>query len=221
VREFLLSIASPQAVSWAGFIILGIALVGEAGLGVVPIKWERLHKELAFVFAVLAAGGYAIERIGDDAVLGKITQKADQAELALQKFREPRSISQDAAAKIIAEMQKFPKTPVVFGVVQEAEPIALMERLSAVLISAGWVEQEWKGGDIVLNRGGGHPQAGVTYVKGVYVQADQFHAPDFGPIVVKLAALLSQAGIDAMPEIGRMPPNTNNDAIRILIGQKP
>jgi hypothetical protein len=73
----------------------------------------------------------------------------------------------------------------------------------------------------VLTRGGGHPIAGYTFVTGIYVQADASHAADLGPIVGALATLLSGAGMEAKAEIGRMVPNTNNDAIKILIGQKP
>jgi len=58
-------------------------------------------------------------------------------------------------------------------------------------------------------------------VTGVYVQADIKHAADFGPIVQKLAKLISGAGIETKPEVGRMAPDTNNDAVKILIGQKP
>jgi len=49
---FLLSIFSAETLSWVGFVILGFALVGEVAVILIPSKWERLHKELAFAFAV-------------------------------------------------------------------------------------------------------------------------------------------------------------------------
>jgi hypothetical protein len=55
---FLLSYFSAETLSWAGFVVLVIALVGEAGIALIAIisSWEALHKELAFVFAIVAAG---------------------------------------------------------------------------------------------------------------------------------------------------------------------
>jgi len=150
------------------------------------------------------------------------SQKAAEAQLALEKFKAPRMLTLEQQAKITEEMEPFAGTPIVFGVFQDPEAFALLDQVSRMLTLAGWIEQEWKsGGDIVLTRGGGHPIAGFTVVTGVYVQADASHAADFGPIVAKLAQMLSEAGIGAKAEVGRMGANTNNDAIKILIGQKP
>jgi hypothetical protein len=156
------------------------------------------------------------------AAIADANARASEAQLALEKFKAPRQLSSAQQSTIAAEMRLFPGTPVVFGAFQDPESTALLQQISDVLISAGWVEQEWKsGGDIVMNRGGDHPIAGYTMVTGVYVQADIKHAADFGPIVQKLAKLISGAGIETKPEVGRMAPDTNNDAVKILIGQKP
>jgi hypothetical protein len=148
--------------------------------------------------------------------------EAAKANLELARIKAPRALSSAQQASVIAEMMPYSKTPVVFGVFQEPEALALLEQLSMVLTTAGWIEEEWKsGGDLVLTRGVPHPPAGFTAVTGLYIQADARHADDLRPIVGKLAKLLSDAGIGAKPEVGRMGPNTNNDAIKILIGQKP
>ncbi|MEI9925562.1 MAG: hypothetical protein WDN50_20830 [Bradyrhizobium sp.] len=148
---------------------------------------------------------------------------AAEAQLDLAKFRAPRILSAEQLDKLVVAMRPFAGTPVTFGVFQDPESAAFLEQISTALLSAGWVEQEWKsGGDIVWTRAPPHPIAGFTYVTGVYVQADgPSHSSDFGPIVVKLAKLLSNAGVEAKSEIGRMPENSNNAAIKILIGQKP
>ena len=165
---------------------------------------------------------YAKELVDLGKTAAEARERAAKAELALEKFRAPRTLSAEQLAKIITEMKSFSGTTFVLGVFQEPEAVALMEQINSALRLAGWIEQEWKsGGDIVLSRQG-HPNAGYTFVTGLYVQADAgSHATDFGPIVVKLAHLLSDAGIEAKGEIGRMAPNTNNDSIKILIGQKP
>jgi hypothetical protein len=85
--SFLLSYLSPETLSWTGFIVLAIALVGEAGIALTTFSKEgRLHKELAFIFAIAAAAGYAIERVGDDAILNELRTRAAQAEQQLKKF---------------------------------------------------------------------------------------------------------------------------------------
>jgi hypothetical protein len=146
--------------------------------------------------------------------------RAVEAQLALEKFKAPRTLSLEQQAKIIGEMKQFSGTPFVLGVFIEPEAIALLTQVDEILIAAGWVEQEWKASAIVYSREG-KPNVGYTTITGLYIQADNSHAADFGQIVVKLASLLSDAGIDAKAEVGRMVPNTNNDAIKILIGQKP
>jgi hypothetical protein len=148
--------------------------------------------------------------------------EAAKANLELAKIKAPRLLSAALEASLIAEIKRYSKTPVVFGVFQDPEALGLLDQLSKALLAAGWTEEEWKsGGDIALTRGGSHPTAGFTSVAGVYVQADAAHANDFGPIVSRLAKLLSDAGIEAKAEVGRMAPDTNNNAIKILIGQKP
>ena len=95
-----------------------------------------------------------------------------------------------------------------------------MGEVDTVLGDAGWVGKEWKGpGDIVGSRMN-RPIVGYTFVSGIYVQIDNRHAADFTPIAEALANLLTEDGIAAKAEIGRIPENTNNDVIQILIGKK-
>jgi hypothetical protein len=89
--SFLLSIASPETLSWAGFVVLAIALVGEAAVCIIPPKWETLHRELAFAFAILAAGAYAVERVGDDAIIDALKVRATTAESNAAKLKAPHS----------------------------------------------------------------------------------------------------------------------------------
>lgn len=185
--------------------------------GVKERYWDKDRQESSERVASLVTQGDQLRKDTAEA-----NARAAEAQLALEKFRAGRTLTPEQRAKITEEMRPFAGTPVVFGVFQDPEPIALLDQLSDALTLAGWSEQEWKsGGDIVMTRGAGHSIAGYTLVSGLYVQADNSHADDFGPIVAKLAKLLTDAGIPAKPEVGHMAPNTNNDAIKILIGQKP
>jgi hypothetical protein len=42
--------------------VLGFALIGEAGICIMPVRLEKLHKEAAFGLAILAAAGYASQK---------------------------------------------------------------------------------------------------------------------------------------------------------------
>jgi hypothetical protein len=106
--NWLLSYFSPEALSWGGFVVLSLALVGEAGTALIAIisKGETLHKELTFILALIAAGGYAIERIGDDAILDGIKTRATQAEQQLKKF-SPRDLSSAAKQSVAGAVRRF------------------------------------------------------------------------------------------------------------------
>jgi hypothetical protein len=203
LSRFILSFGTPSAIKSVGNDLVIAGLIGEA-LIIIILKSGKIEKALLVAAALIIAVGVWFERIADN------------------QSEAPRLLTTSQQQDISSKMSAFPKTPVVFGVFQDPEAIALLNQMSRILISANWVEQEWKGGgDIVLNRGPGHPSAGYTYVGGLYVQADNSHAADFGPIARELAKLLSDDGISANAEVGRMTPNDNKNAIRILIGQKP
>jgi hypothetical protein len=220
-------------------VFLGVAAFAAAVVGWSTYAVVQLQKQEA-VGSKRELDSYKVEaseKIAASAALGE-TAKADaskaneaaerakaeaaRANLELARIKAPRALTSAQQNKIVEEMRPFAKTPVVFGAFQDPEAFALLDQLSNTLLLAGWIEEEWKsGGDIVLTRGGTHPVAGFTAVTGLYVQADVRHSADFSPIATKLAKLLSDAGIEAKAEVGRMGANTNNDAIKILIGQKP
>jgi hypothetical protein len=110
---FLLSIFSAETLSWAGFVILGFALVGEVAVILIPPKWERLHKELAFAFAVFAAGGYAIERVGDEAIMSALQQRADSAEASLKQINGPRDITASERSSLVNCLKNSPNKGIV------------------------------------------------------------------------------------------------------------
>jgi hypothetical protein len=112
--HFLLSIASAETISWIGFVILGLALVGEVGVILIPPKWEKLHKELAFGFAVLAAGGYAIERVGDEAIMSALQTRADAAEASLKQIEGPRDITNKEHTSLVDCLKAAPHKGIIY-----------------------------------------------------------------------------------------------------------
>jgi hypothetical protein len=100
IRQFALSLASADAVSWIGFAVLATALIGAAGLFLLPDRFGKLHKPVGVFLVVLAACGYAIERLGDDAV---------SAALA------PRTVPPSVQTEIRQQMKAFGPLVVVVG----------------------------------------------------------------------------------------------------------
>ena len=137
--NFLLSIFSAEILSWTGFVVLGMALVGEAGVAIIPTKWEKLHKELAFGFAVLAAAGYAVERVGDEAIIDALKGRAATAEASLKKLTSDRELTDEQIAVIANKLRWFAGQEYrVTTFWDMREPLAITNRIHAALQLANW-----------------------------------------------------------------------------------
>jgi len=137
MSHFLLSFFSPGSLSWAGFIGLSIALLGEAGVCILPSKWTSTHRELAFAFAVLAAGAYAVERVGDDAIIAALEIRANTAEAKLAD----RTWSDVSIARIGAAVASFGGQRFTMNTYwQDPEPTNFTKRLgeAALIGIAHW-----------------------------------------------------------------------------------
>jgi hypothetical protein len=134
--SFLLSFASPESLSWAGFVGLIIALIGEAAIYVISKSWKTFHREAAFVFAVLAAGAYAIERVGDDAIIASLDRRAELAENKLAD----RKLSDSEIARIGAAVVPFAGQHFTMNTYwQDPEPTNFTKRIGeAALITIGY-----------------------------------------------------------------------------------
>ena len=149
MRDCFLSIASPEPISWAGFLLLVTALLGEVAVPTIPEKYLS-HKLLVVLFGGLAVIGYAIERIGDDEILSRLTVRAETAELELKTIKTPRTINDDQYAKFVACLKAAPKGPVYVrpGMVDTDGPV-LAKRIEGALKDAGFAPpaQPFPGGN--------------------------------------------------------------------------
>jgi len=145
--SLLLSYFSPESLSWAGFFVLVFALVGEAGAALVAIisKGEMFHKELAFVLAIVAAGAYAIERVGDDAIISTLEAARDE----LKTLESPRTIKPEERAKIVRCLNAAPTKGPIFirpGMMDSDAP-EIGEQLEKIFDEAGGFEKkQWTEG---------------------------------------------------------------------------
>jgi hypothetical protein len=138
---FLLSITSAESLSWIGFVVLAIALIGEAGICVIPAKWEKMHRDGAFAFAILAAAGYAVERVGDDAILDALKMRATSAEDTLKKITADRSLTDEQVARMASMLLPFAGQQFTINTYwQDREPTKFSKRIgdNALIAGARW-----------------------------------------------------------------------------------
>ncbi len=85
MRQFLLSMASPEFLSWLGLLLLAVGLLGQVAVLVEPFESHWTHKPLGFSFAAIVLIGYVIGHIGDDAIAARFESRAKTAEETLKK----------------------------------------------------------------------------------------------------------------------------------------
>src|SRR5580700_11208438 len=111
MREFLLSVASPEFLSWFGFVLLVAGLLGEVAILVEPFESHRSHKLLGFAFAAIVLIGYLIGHIGDDAITARFERRAtiaDDKVAELDRLRAPRHLSDAEKARMTADLAGQP-----------------------------------------------------------------------------------------------------------------
>jgi hypothetical protein len=207
---FLLSIASPESLSWIGFVVLAAALVGEAAVCIIPKKWETLHRELVFAFAVLAAGGYAVERVGDDAIIHALESRAASAEKELAKSR-PRILDKAQQESVRQSISRF--SGLQFDIItypDDKESRNLLVQIGEALLASGWQFKP-------------PPARGFLFaelVEGVEVEYAPSRATDMKPAAEALAETLTKNAIRAIAkENGQL--EGNPAVFLIRVGKKP
>lgn len=135
----MLSIASPEFLSWTGFLLLALGLLGEVAVLVEPFEQHWTHKPLGFAFAAVVLVGYVIGHIGDDAITAKFESRATKAETALERITSRRTIKQPQS--MVEKLKLFAGVPFDVGVQTDGEPVDLMSQLAQALTDAGWI---WK-----------------------------------------------------------------------------
>jgi hypothetical protein len=146
----------------------------------------------------------------------KADEKAAEAQLALERFKAPRSLSLDAQQRIVEKLKTYAGQQVSFSVVGENEPIAFQRLLKAVLLNAGWVPIAPQVGDLQVD------DAGVMFGVAVEVQVRQEDAAAGTPVAgvtIAVTEALAAEGIAATSTIN--PKLKVANAINIAVGTKP
>ncbi len=188
MREFLLSVASPEFLSWIGFVILALGLLGEVGVYVIPPRWGVLHGASVFIFAAVVLAGYLINHIGDDAITARIEARATAAENELNALKAPRYPLTNE------QMDRLTKVLEAVPINERFEVIILWPQINGVQRYAIEVQQvfssaKWEAKVSAAGLTFGH---GMSFVFNQQAYDDKTKRP---PEAVKLMGLLDQAGI--------------------------
>jgi hypothetical protein len=178
----------------------------------------RLSAEAETARAAIAAA---------DARAAEATQRAVEAQLALEKFRAPRKLVAEERAKIVEKVKPF--APVKFDVsviVGDPEALAFLGEIIDTLELAGWTWIEWNhpsGPFMNVYSISGKPNIGQAGgVSGIVVLIHDDHQSEFSAAAAELAQSLTLVGLESVgmsPNAGESIPN--HDTIHIIVGKKP
>jgi hypothetical protein len=121
-------------------------------------------------------------------------ERAAKSELAFEEFKVHRKLKQPQS--IVDKLKPFSGVPFEIGVQTEAEPIDLMDQVTAVLKDAGWV---WKDADgsLAFNVPGRPKMAPVILFGGVQIKIAKSRMAEWGEAAGALTDALKDNGITA------------------------
>jgi hypothetical protein len=137
VKDLLLTVATPEHLTWLGFMLLAGGLVGEVAILTEPLESHWSHKLIGFICAVFVAVGYVIGHLGDEAIATRFENRAVTAEEKLNKLTSDRVLA-DARA-MVEELKSFGGQEYQMVTFWEMrEPLATANLIHAALQTAGW-----------------------------------------------------------------------------------
>lgn len=234
MKRSLLRVFSAETVELIGLWLIISGLVGEAVLifWKIETSWE---KPLTFVFTVAIALGVWIESVGagdisseKDARIAEANARALEAQLALEKYRARRHLTQEQWRSIVAKIVSF--GPQQFDMaVNDADPEA--QRIGNSIFHhlrtmAGWRCINWlQPGSAVVRwqpPSADFPDWGInTMTIGVQIQVIPKERDALGPSARALAEALNAEGVETKAELGLGSHSKNANTIHILVGSKP
>jgi hypothetical protein len=151
-------------------------------------------------------------------------ERAAKAQLALEKFKAPRTLTPEQRGRIVDKLKPFSGTEYDITI-SESDPeiLSFVLTLERVLSTAGWTELDWKGTGEALIRGGKQPliRLGVS-ISNVVIGAHFDQPPKLFEFALALSDALEAEGVTATAQrhIGHEMSSTNANAIHIMIGRK-
>ncbi len=216
---------------WNEAMLLSLGIAAFCALAVaftttIVVKLQgqaEIDAKKAFDDSQDAFNKYKIDAAKD---IAEANARAAEAKLELEKFRTPRTLNTEQQARITEKIKPFSGTKFDVGL-QTGDPEAqnLLLQIEDALNMAKLDEIDWNnddsnGIDIKFSRPNGHA-AGLISMTGVIIQVHPEKIDELKESVQAIASALNAENINCRAELGLGVPNTNKNAIHILIGKKP
>jgi hypothetical protein len=214
IKVFMWNVSEPIAdllfnISSATLIVGGL-LVFVGTIGSITMSAAKEY----FTNERIAANEAATERAKADAEIARegaiaAHAKALEAELALEKYKAPRTLSPSQIENLISKMKEFQgQTFQITTFWEMREPLDLSNNLYRILLASGWEYVKPETGSFLL---GG--------MEGIQVWSHPDANENVGKAAGALAKELSSLGLDAAIKL-QNPQNPKADMINVNVGTK-
>lgn len=184
----------------------------------------RLHLETAKANADAESARAEIAKA--NARAADASQKAAEAQLALEKFKQPRKIAEDRISLIADKLRQFSGTRFDAAAIPgDPEAIIFLTFVTAMLESAGWKWVDWSPPNGPLAQvwtitGTDKPNIGQFGFFDVLILFHPDHAAELSKPAEALVTALKAEGFAAAFEVASNPSIPNKDNLHITVGRK-
>jgi hypothetical protein len=162
-----------------------------------------------------------------DAEQAVIREQNDKI-IALEQRLAPRVISEAQSTELIAKLKPFAGTEfdAAAGAIQDREQMSLLQSMMSILVTAGWIQVDWRyaSGGLTYNFGVGNKGAGIgsAIADNVEIQLRSESFDRLKPSAATLIGALRGIGIEAVARVvdATTINNTNVQAMHLVVGQK-
>jgi len=210
-----------------GFVALGATLASSFVLWkVAGIAQSELESKTSSTDVELERQKTKTSEFEKEAALLKIgvldaNARADEARLALEKFKTPRDFPTEKQAVLADKMRKFPNVQFDTGVAApDPEHLFLLRQIGEALQQAGWTRVPWEGPGLTIADKDSAPAVGLASVAGTAIFVNPNSRAELWGAVTELTDCLNDAGLVAHNGRMAVSGNTNADTIHVMVGRK-
>ena len=150
--------------------------------------------------------------------------RATEAQLALEKLKTPRTLSEDQLSKLVEKLKKFSGTKFDAAVIPgDPEAIIFLSHITAMLEKAGWVWVEWMApeGQLTFTYTiPSKPAIGQLGFFGVTLQINPAHDRALSAPADALGLALIAEGIEATLDVIDNASVPKRETVHIIVGKK-
>ena len=218
--------AANQIADWANIFFIGSLVVGVVSTVLIVwmanVKdgyWERARQDSDERIASLTAQGDQLRKDTADA-----NARALEAQVALEKFKQPRLLSEQQMSAIAEKLKRFVGTKFDAAVIPgDPEAMIRLSHITATLEKAGWVWVEWTApeGQIAMTYTiPTKPSIGQLGFLGLTLQINPAHGRALSAPADALGLALIAEGIETTLDVIDNASVPNRETVHVIVGKK-